>query len=106
MSSGQYRSDLPVTVAQTLSAYATCFSVRAAADPGALPRILELFAKRGLVPTSVQARLIGAGDIMAVDLQVDGLEPSMVEIIAESLRQLVLVERVLTAELLHAPQAA
>jgi hypothetical protein len=28
-----------------------CFAIRAAAAPGILPRLLELFAKRNLVPT-------------------------------------------------------
>ena len=27
-----------------------CFSVQARAEPGVMPRVLELFAKRGLVP--------------------------------------------------------
>jgi len=29
-----------------------CFSVHARAEPGIMPRVLELFAKRGLVPSS------------------------------------------------------
>jgi acetolactate synthase regulatory subunit len=83
-----------------------CFAVRAAADPGTLPRVLELFAKRGLVPSSVQARLTGdAEPALSVDLQVAGLEPAMVEIVAEALRQIWVVERVLTAEVLPARAA-
>ncbi len=86
--------------------YRACFAVRAAADPGSLPRILELFAKRGLVPSSVQARLTGDDEpALSVDLQVTGLEPQMVEILAESLRQIWVVERVLTAEVLPARAA-
>jgi acetolactate synthase regulatory subunit len=81
---------------QTVTA---CFAVRAAVDPGTLPRVLELFAKRGLVPSSVQARLTGEAEpAMSVDLQVAGMEPALVEIVAESLRQIWVVERVLTAE--------
>lgn len=80
-----------------------CFAVRAAADPGSLPRILEIFAKRGLVPLSVQARLTGEAEpALSVDLQVAGLEAAMVEILAETLRQIWVVERVLTAEVLPA----
>jgi len=76
-----------------------CFAVRAAADPGSLPRVLELFAKRGLVPSSVQARLTGDADpALSVDLQVAGLAPALVDVVAEALRQIWLVERVLTAE--------
>jgi acetolactate synthase small subunit len=93
------------TTEQTLP-YRACFAVRAAADPGTLPRILELFAKRGLVPSSVQARLTGDADpALSVDLQVTGLDPEMVEIVAESLRQIWVVERVLTAEVLPARAA-
>jgi hypothetical protein len=84
--------------AQTVTA---CFAVRAAADPGSLPRILELFAKRGLVPSSVQSRLVGGADpALSVDLQVSGLEPALVDVVAETLRQIWVVERVLTAEVL------
>ncbi|HEV2673497.1 MAG TPA: hypothetical protein VGV37_03080 [Aliidongia sp.] len=86
--------------AQTVTA---CFAIRAAADPGSLPRILEIFAKRGLVPSSVQARLTGVGEsALSVDLQVAGLEPALVEVVAETLRQIWVVERVLTAEVLPA----
>jgi acetolactate synthase small subunit len=76
-----------------------CFAVRAAADPGTLPRILELFAKRGLVPSSVHSRMSGTGEaaLLMVDLQIDGLTGAQVEVVAEQLRQIVVVERVLTA---------
>jgi acetolactate synthase small subunit len=93
----------PAEQARTVTA---CFAVRAAADPGSLPRILELFAKRGLVPSSVQARLTGGNDpALSVDLQVAGLEPALVEVVAETLRQIWVVERVLTAEVLPAHAA-
>jgi hypothetical protein len=84
-----------------------CFSVRAVAEPGILPRLIELFAKRNLVPSSVQARLIGAErDQLAVDLQIDGLEPGLAEIVAETMRQMVSVDRVLLAELRAAAERA
>ena len=77
-----------------------CFAVRAAADPGTLTRLIAPFAKRGLVPTSVVARSAGAdGAILLVDLQVGGLDRALAEMVAEGLRQLVPVERVLLAEL-------
>lgn len=76
-----------------------CFAVRAAADPGVLSRVVELFAKRGLVPASVHARLAGAGEdaSLLIDVQIDGIELDLAERIADALRQIVLVERVLTA---------
>jgi acetolactate synthase small subunit len=77
-----------------------CFAIRAAAEPGILPRLIGLFAKRDLVPAAVQARRIGPGrDLLAVDLQVEGLDPGLAELIAENMRQMVSVERVLLAEL-------
>ncbi|MEI9984444.1 MAG: hypothetical protein WDN69_15310 [Aliidongia sp.] len=77
-----------------------CFAIRAAAEPGILPRLIGLFAKRDLVPAAVQARRIGPGrDLLAVDLQVEGLDLGLAELIAENMRQMVSVERVLLAEL-------
>jgi acetolactate synthase small subunit len=76
-----------------------CFAVRAAADPGVLSRVIELFAKRGLVPSSVHARRIGSGDdaSLLIDVQIDGVDADLAERIADALRQNVLVDRVLTA---------
>ena len=72
-----------------------CFSVAATAGPGTLPRILEAFAQRGLVP----ARLHAVGDErgeLAVDLQVGGLDAETAERVAARLRALVDVRAVLT----------
>jgi len=104
MSTDSVRLDADrVDTAQQTQPYRACFAVRAAADPGSLPRILEIFAKRGLVPSSVQARLTNdAEPALSVDLQVTGMEPALVEVVAETLRQIWVVERVLTAEVLSA----
>ncbi len=76
-----------------------CFAVRACADAGVLSRVVELFAKRGLVPKSVHARLAGVGEdaSLLIDVQIDGIELDLAERIADALRQIVAVERVLTA---------
>jgi acetolactate synthase small subunit len=74
-----------------------CFSVQAAADPGLLPRVLELFAKRDLVPSRCHAVLTEPGrEELLIDLQVTGLAPEEAEHVARSLRQLVFVASVLT----------
>jgi hypothetical protein len=73
-----------------------CFSVSAAAEPGTLSRLVEPFAKRGLVPSSLHARVIG--DSLRVDFQV-AMAPDLAAIVAESFRQMPAVERVLLAEL-------
>ena len=37
------------------------FSIRALAEPGVMPRVLELFAKRGLVPQRWNSAVSDAG---------------------------------------------
>ena len=75
-----------------------CFSVFAAAEASVMPRVLELFAKRGLAPKRFYADIAGAGaDELTIDVQADGLAAHTAEHIARSLRQIVHVDRVLTA---------
>jgi len=59
---------------------AACFSVSAEPSPGLLPRVTELFAKRGLVPDEIHARVA------------DGRLT-----VGRCLRQIYLVERVLVS---------
>ncbi|WP_247887087.1 hypothetical protein [Azospirillum sp. SYSU D00513] len=72
------------------------FTVRADADPGTLPRLLELFAKRGLVPASVTSRL--HGDAMTVEVEAVGLARAESDHIGNCLRQLPMVAQVRLAE--------
>ena len=81
-----------------LKSYTACFAIRANAEPGILPRLIGLFAKRDLVPAAVQSRRFGA-EQLAVDLQIDGIDRDLAELIAENMRQMVSVERVLLADL-------
>lgn len=74
-----------------------CFSVVAEADPGMLPRVLELFAKRNLVPERWVADRLPGGGQLAVDIQVLGLEPREGDYIARCLREIWGVDTVLTA---------
>lgn len=74
-----------------------CFSVVADADPGVMPRVLELFAKRGLVPSLWHSRIAPTGEL-TIDLQVQGMEAQMARHIAGCLRQVWGVSTVLTAE--------
>lgn len=78
-----------------------CFSVQAEAEPSVMPRVLEQFAKRGLMPCQWHSSLgpwSASGRELFIDIQVAALEPDLVARIAESLRQLVHVQLVLTAE--------
>lgn len=75
-----------------------CFAVLADPDPGSLPRVLEFFAKRGLVPASVQARHFEAEECLHVDVQVRTLTRDESDYIARCLRAQPLVRQVLTSE--------
>ena len=76
---------------------AFCFSVHAAAEPGVMPRILELFAKRGLVPQKWHSTV--SGTALAIDVQTGGLGRDTADYIARCMRQIVGVEAVLTTSL-------
>ena len=83
-----------------------CFAVQARAEPGVMPRVLELFAKRGLVPSQWHATLAGPGcSELHIDIQVEGMERALAEYVARCLRQLVDVEVVLTSEKRYAETA-
>lgn len=88
------------STAATLSfsdpASTACFSVHASAEPGVMPRVLELFAKRGLVPTSWHSSVNGPD--LTIDVQMRGLDRTLVEHISASLRQIASVDVVLTSE--------
>lgn len=73
-----------------------CFSVHAEAEPGVMPRVLELFAKRGMVPTSWHSR-VAAGEL-TIDLQMRGLDGATAGYIAACLRQITSVTTVLIYE--------
>lgn len=78
-----------------------CFSVQAVAEPSVMPRVLEQFAKRGLMPTawhSVCHRLEAGGRELTIDIQVEDLDEAEAALIAAGLRQIVSVQTVLTAE--------
>ena len=73
-----------------------CLTVRTDADPGSLPRVLEVFAKRGMVPSKLFSVATGA-DELTVDLQVTGIDAELGAIIANQLRSQVGIETVLTS---------
>ena len=73
-----------------------CFSVHAAAEPGVMPRVLELFAKRGLVPSSWTSR-VGAEQDLTIDIQMVGMSVEVADYITSCLRQIVGVQVVLAS---------
>ncbi len=86
----------PASAARSESQPVACFSVHAEAAPGVMPRVLELFARRGMVPTSWISRVVGSD--LTIDLQIRGVEKDDAGYIARCLRQIVGVEVVLTSE--------
>ncbi|MBI2586914.1 MAG: hypothetical protein HYW28_13745 [Rhodospirillales bacterium] len=76
-----------------------CFSVTADAEPGAMSRVLEVFAKRGLVPSQWHSTLAGGhGEELQIDVQIADIDAMLARRLAKTLRQLVAVRSVLVAE--------
>ncbi|WPZ35261.1 hypothetical protein T8K17_03750 [Thalassobaculum sp. OXR-137] len=76
-----------------------CFSITAEADPQVMPRVLELFAKRGLIPSRWHSDLSGRRrDELLIDLQVEGLGREKADLIGHAMRQMVPVLSVLISE--------
>ena len=81
------RDDAPLTV---------CYSLLARAEPGVMPRVVELFAKRGLVPRKWHST--AALSALTIEVQLDGIGRDVADYIARCMRQIVGVETVLTSE--------
>jgi len=63
-----------------------------------MPRVLELFAKRGLVPSQLRSSTSGDDESeLTIDIQMRGLGREAVDYIAACLRQIVFVTVVLTS---------
>jgi len=90
---------LSATVADDELSVTACFSVHAHAEPGVMPRVLELFAKRGLIPSAWHSAVRGTDQAeLTIDIQMTGLGRDLMDYIAACLRQLAYVEVVLTSE--------
>ncbi|HVO02144.1 MAG TPA: hypothetical protein VMT54_08080 [Candidatus Cybelea sp.] len=87
---------LPRSAAQRHATPTFCLTVRAVSDPGALPRLMEVFAKRGMVPAKLFSVATGS-DELTVDLQVPGLDAELGAVIANQLRSQVGIDTVLTS---------
>ena len=73
------------------------FSVHARPEPGVMPRILELFAKRGLVPQHCLGT--ASETVLTIEVRIGGLGRELADYIARCIRQITGVEAVLTAEI-------
>ncbi len=101
----------PATLAGTV-----CFSIQAAAEPGVMPRVLELFAKRNLVPERWVSGVHNLADRgpsdrgmadrgstyrgteLMIDLQVAGLTRQDQDYLTRCLAQITDVRSVLTSQ--------
>lgn len=92
-------SPVAATVADDNLPVIACFSVHAHAEPGVMPRVLELFAKRGLVPSLWRSAISGTNQAeLTIEIQMRGLSRDAMDYIAACLRQIASVEVVLTSE--------
>jgi len=62
-----------------------------------MPRVLQLFAKRNLVPVRWHSDVLGGRDL-AIDVQIEGVSTELGNYIARCLRQIPSIATVLTAE--------
>jgi hypothetical protein len=91
-------SDFAASVADDKPLATACFSVLARAEPGVMPRVLELFAKRGLVPSDWHSSTSGDGySELAIDIKMHGLAQETTNYIAACLRQIAFVKVVLSS---------
>ena len=92
-------SQFAATVADNDFPATACFSVHARAEAGVMPRVLELFAKRGLVPSFWRSATSGRDQsLLTIDIRMRGLKGEVMDYLAACLRQIVDVEAVLTSQ--------
>ena len=85
---------------------AVTFTVRAARAPDVLPRVLELFAKRNLVPDRWTSTRVGENrDRLQFEIEMDAMEPRLADFMAASMRQIVNVESAVAEEVSLAKSA-
>ena len=63
-----------------------------------MPRVLALFAKRGLVPSRWHSAVEGAQrDMLSIDIQLEGMDADLADYIGACLRKIPDVDVVLTS---------
>lgn len=79
--------------------FTACFSLVGPTDPQLLPRVMNVLAKRSLVPSQCHAARHGQrGETLHVDLQVADADRDLAERLAADFGRLICVARVLTSE--------
>lgn len=72
------------------------FCVQADASPGLLPRLIQPFARRDLVPDGFTAER--RGDAVRIDIAMDRMPAEMVHLVEGNLRQVIGVVSVATSQ--------
>ncbi|NQV80567.1 MAG: hypothetical protein HQ495_08430 [Alphaproteobacteria bacterium] len=72
------------------------FTIQAAADPGTLPRVIDLFAKHALVPSRWVGSAHESDANVHLTLEFDGLAESEARALANGLRRILCVDAVVT----------
>lgn len=88
----------PAECRPTDPARSVTFTLRADADPGVLPRVLELVAKRGLVPELLTSRHHADTGTLSIEMEVAGMVRQESDHVANCLRAIPLVMQVLATE--------
>src|SRR5262245_1168004 len=78
------------------SSLTVSFALHARPEPGVMPRVLELFAKRGLVPQKWYST--ASASALTIYVQMGGLDRDVADYIARCMRQITGVETVLSVE--------
>src|SRR4029453_7577292 len=78
---------MPAVLALKRNSSTVRYCFEADAEPAVLPRALELLAKRGLVPARVFAQ--ADADLLSVEIEVEGLEPTTADHVGRCLGQIV-----------------
>jgi hypothetical protein len=83
-----------------------CFSVRAVADPGMMSRLMELWAKRGLVPDRWHGvRDTASGAYVEIDIESAEIDHALAVQLAAVMRTMFGVSQVLLSEKRRAARA-
>jgi len=89
-------SSSEAAVAEAVSNNLSRFSIHARAEPGVMPRVLELFAKRGLVPYRWQSVVTPPDAGLTIDIEIAGMPLETVDYVAACIRMIAGVDVVLT----------
>ena len=84
----------PASATEAVSSFLH-YRMTADCDPGLLPRVLEVFAKRSLVPDALRAERRADGDSLSIELRIAAIAPAKARHIAACLRESVGVRTVL-----------